>query len=79
MFCNTKKKLSYYIQDFECNGLRKMMTKISNFWIPEFMLSEIFRKLSLLSDKKSAKSNWKVKFTKFTNNYNGNELKKNGA
>ena len=53
-----------------------MMAKILNFWIPEFMLSGIFRKFSLLSDKKSAKRNWEVKFTKFTKNYNGNALKK---
>ena len=36
------------------------------------MLSGIFIQFPLLSDKKLAKSNWKVKFTKFTNNYNGN-------
>ena len=31
------------------------MAKIASFWIPEFMLSDIFRQLSLLSDKKSQK------------------------
>ena len=46
---------SYYIQDFECNGLWKMIAKIPSFWIPEFMLSEILKQISLLSDKKSAK------------------------
>ena len=51
-----------------------MTAKISNLWIPEFMLSGIFRKFSLLSDEKSAKTHWEVKFTNFTNNYNGNAL-----
>ena len=72
-----KETIKLVIQDFEFNALCKMMAKISNIWIPEFMLSGIFKKCSLLSDKNSAKSNWEVKFTKFTNNYNGNALKKN--
>ena len=52
------------------------MAKISNFWIPEIMLGDIFRLFSLLADKNLAKSNWKVKFTKFTDIYTGNALKK---
>ena len=55
-----------------------MKAKISNFWILEFMLSDIFSLFSLSADKKWAKRNWKVKFTKFIDIYNGNALKKLG-